>query len=260
MYRNLATIFILTSSLGGTIMNDNDPSAATDGPQAFLAAVSAGQTEHVAELLATDTALADATDNRGTTALLLALYHKHDAVAAQIRAARQHMSVFEAAALGDVPALRDHYRADERCFEEYSTDGFSPLHLASFFGNTSAMRFILANGGDVEAVAKNPSKVRPLHSAAATRKANVVRVILAAGADADSQQMGGHTAMHSAVMHDNLAMTTVLLSNGADVDVKNEEGQSAIDLAEKHDARQCLSMLRAIPRIISDSETPNVDG
>jgi len=244
MYRNLATIFILTSSLGAINMNDNIPSPATDGSQAFLAAVSAGQTEQVANMLATDTALADATDSRGTTALLLALYHKHDAVAAQVRAARKQISVFEAAALGDVPALRDHYRADERCFEEYSADGFTPLHLAAFFGHASAMRFILANGGDVEAVAKNPSKVRPLHSAAATRKANVVRLILAAGADADSQQMGGHTALHSAVMHDHLSMTVVLLSNGADVGVKNEEGQSAIDLAEKHDAKQCLKKLR----------------
>jgi len=229
-------------------MNATDNTPANTSEQLFLAAVSTGQSGQVAEMLVRDTSLANAKDSSGTSALLLSLYHKHSEIAAQIHAAREQISVFEAAALGDVNAIRDHYQAEKSCFENISNDGFTPLHLATFFAKKSAMRYILAHGGNVEAVAKNPSRVLPIHSAAATRDASVVRIILAAGADPDSQQSGGHTALHSAVMHDNLAMTVLLLSNGADIELQNDEGFSALRLAENQRATRCIVALRRLGR------------
>ena len=46
-------------------------------------------------------------------------------------------------------------------------DGFTPLHLAAFFGGADAVRAILARGADPDADADNPPGVRPIHSAAA---------------------------------------------------------------------------------------------
>ena len=46
-------------------------------------------------------------------------------------------------------------------------DGFTPLHLAAFFGGADAVRAILATGADPDADAENTFKVRPIHSAVA---------------------------------------------------------------------------------------------
>ena len=62
-------------------------------------------------------------------------------------------------------------------------DGFTPLHLAAFFGGAEAVRAILARGADPDADADNPLGVRPIHSAAAVGDIESVRALLEAGAD-----------------------------------------------------------------------------
>ncbi len=198
--------------------------------EAFEAAVVAGERTTVDALLLQSPELAAARNAGGVSFVLLALYHGQGEVAARIAAARDDLDAFEAAALGRLGRLRELASADPEALNAFSADGFTQLHLATFFGQLSAARFLLAQGADVDAVARNPSAVRPLHSAAATRDARIVRTVLAAGADPDAKQAGGHTALHSAVLHGNVPMAVALLSAGADPVARNDEGKSARDL------------------------------
>src|SRR5690349_16361445 len=127
------------------------------------------------ERLAADPALANARDDHGVSALLLSLYHRRPEARDALLAAGAEVGVLEAAALGDVSKFAG---AD---LSVRGGDGFTPLHLAAFFGGAEAVRAILATGADPDADADNVFKVRPLHSASAVRDHASVRALLEAG-------------------------------------------------------------------------------
>src|SRR4051812_27673265 len=116
--------------------------------------------------------LANARDEHGVSALLLSLYHRRPEATQALLAAGAEVGPLEAAALGDVERLRT---AD---LSARGGDGFTPLHLAAFFGGADAVRAILARGVDADADADNPIGVRPIHSAAAVGDVESVRALL----------------------------------------------------------------------------------
>ena len=137
--------------------------------------------------------LAAPRDEHGVSALLLALYHRRPEARDALLAAGAPVGPLEAAALGDVERLRD---AD---LSARGGDGFTPLHLAAFFGGAAAVRAILARGVEPDADADNPFGVRPIHSAAAVGDIESVRALLEAGADPNVEQQSGHTPLDAAL-------------------------------------------------------------
>jgi ankyrin repeat protein len=137
--------------------------------------------------------LVTARDEHGVSALLLALYHRRPDARDALLAAGAPVGPLEAAALGDVEKLAG---AD---LSVRGGDGFTPLHLAAFFGGAEAVRAILATGADPDADADNTFKVRPIHSAVAVRDHDSARALLEAGADPNVQQQGGSTPLDAAL-------------------------------------------------------------
>jgi uncharacterized protein len=169
--------------------------------------------------------LVAATDEHGVSALLLSLYHRRPEARDALLAAGAPVGPLEAAALGDVERLRG---AD---LSVRGGDGFTPLHLAAFFGGAEAVRAILATGADPDADADNPFKVRPLHSACATGDRDSARALLEAGADPNLAQQGGVTPLHSAAHLDDAELTTLLLEHGADPRATDDTGKTPYDMA-----------------------------
>ena len=99
--------------------------------------------------------LASAHDEHGVSALLLAIYHRRPEARDALLAAGAPVGTLEAAALGDVERLEG---AD---LSVRGGDGFTPLHLAAFFGGARAVGAILATGADPDADADNPFKRPP---------------------------------------------------------------------------------------------------
>src|SRR3954453_3120729 len=126
--------------------------------------------------------LAVATDEHGVSALLLSLYHRRPEARDALLAAGAPVGPLEAAALGDVEKLAG---AD---LSIRGGDGFTPLHLAAFFGGAEAVRAILARGADPDADPDNTFGVRPLHSASAVGDHASVRGLLEAGANPNVHQ------------------------------------------------------------------------
>lgn len=226
----------------------------SEAVNSFKESVLANDVAKVGELLQGNPDLAAIRDENGVSVLLGALYRGNTEVASRISAERSDLDIFEAAAMGDLTSIRRHMDVDPGALQSYSADGFTPLHLATFFSRMEVMRYVLANGGDVEAIAGNDSRVRPIHSAAATRDVRVVRVILAAGADADAKQAGGHTALHAAVLHGNVAMTVALLGAGADAGIRNDEGKCALDFEPTGNAPVIKDLLRNSTSVGGDSQ------
>src|SRR5205823_1120514 len=121
---------------------------------------------------------ASAKDDQGLSAVLQAQYRGRSDMVAVLRPAVEDLDVFEASALGETDRVRAVVGADPGLVRGWSPDGFTPLHLAVFFGHLETARELLQRGADLTAVSRNAMTVMPLHSAAAGRNAGSVLVVL----------------------------------------------------------------------------------
>ena len=155
--------------------------------------------------------LAAATDEHGVSALLLALYHRRPDARDALLAAGAPVGPLEAAALGDVEQLEG---AD---LSVRGGDGFTPLHLAAFFGGAEAVRAILATGADPDADAENTFNVRPIHSACAVGDHDVGARAARGGREPNVDQQGGYTPLHTRARTTRTpSWRELLLGHGAD--------------------------------------------
>ena len=157
----------------------------------MLEAVSAGDAAEVERLLEADPALASARGADGVSAILQARYHGHAWMAERLADSVAELSLFEAAALGRAGRVDEMVRADPETVRSTAADGFTALHLAAFFGQLEATAVLLEHGAAPDVVAANPSRVQPLHSAAAGGHAAIVGLLLERGADPNARQHGG---------------------------------------------------------------------
>ena len=75
----------------------------------------------------------------------------------------------------------------------FAFDGWTPLHLAAFFGQLDAVRILLDSGADLRAVSRNSMKNTPLHAATAGKHEQIARLLLEHGADPHAIDAGGYT-------------------------------------------------------------------
>ena len=199
-------------------------------------AIDAGDAAAVRGILALEPALARSRDDAGVSALLHAVYRR--AGGDLLDVLREHaepLDVFEAAAVGDTARLAALLDGDgKRVVEQISADGFTPLHLAAFFGQPDAVEALLLAGADPRAVANNPMRVEPVHSAAAGRSYRAVALLLEAGASVDARQEGGYVPLHAAAANGDEEIVDLLLDGGADHTARTDDGQSAPGLAREN--------------------------
>jgi ankyrin repeat protein len=158
-------------------------------------AIRAGDLERVRELASHATER----NENGISAVLLARYYGRDDMVDELMPADDKLDVFEAAALGRAERVQELVEVEPELARAWSPDGYTPLHFAAFCGYPEIVEILLRQDADVEAVARNEMRVRPLHSAAAgPRAAEVARLLLDAGADPAAEGEGGHTALDEA--------------------------------------------------------------
>ncbi len=212
-------------------------------PHEILRAIRGGDSAQVREILERDPSAAGARDAAGVSAILLALYHRANEALDLLLHEDPELDVFEAAALGRTGQLRRALREDPSRVAARAGDGFTPLHLACFFGHLDAVDFLIDSGADVNVPADNESAVRPLHSAAAGGDADIVGLLLRDGASVNARQTGGHSALHAAAAAGNTMMTRRLLEHGADPDLADDDGRTPVDLAREGGHDDLLGLL-----------------
>jgi ankyrin repeat protein len=166
--------------------------------------------------------------------ILTALYHHHVGEARRLAADATELTVFEAAALGDDRRLAAILDRDPSLANAWSQDGFTPLGLAAFLGGGSTVRLLLDRGAAIDAVARNPMKVQPLHAAVAGRNADGVRLLLERGADPNARQQVGYTPLMGAAAAGREDLIDLLLARGADPSLAGEDGKTVAAVAREH--------------------------
>jgi ankyrin repeat protein len=206
--------------------------------------IGAGDVAAVRALLGEQPWLAAERDDEGVSPLLRARYRMDTGMVEAVRPHVDRLNVFEAAAFGDLDRLTELLAEDAELVDAMSGDGFSPLHLAAFFGQTDAVRLLLARGATVDRNGTGWMTGTPLHAGASGSHAGVVRVLLEAGADPNNRQRHGYTPLHSAAANGDLASVELLLDAGADPAAANDAGQTALALAEQQDDLVIVERLR----------------
>jgi ankyrin repeat protein len=178
--------------------------------------------------------------------VLGALYQGQPDLARRLAGEAERLNLAEAAALDEVDRvaelLDDGGEADAR-----TPDGFTPLHLAAFFGAPRVAALLLERGADPGAVAGNEMRVQPLHSAAAGRHRDIAIMLIAAGVDVDARQQAGYTPLLAVANSGDIELARALLAAGADPDLANDTGVRPAELAAErghHELADLLSTAR----------------
>lgn len=149
----------------------------------------------------------------------------------QLVAADPSLAVFAAAILGDAARLEELLTGNRSLTSAMSSDGWTPLHLAAFFGKPDAVRLLLNKGAAVMARSTNPMENTALHAAAAGRHADVIRLLIERGASPNARQSGGWVAMHAAAQNNDVPTAQALVDGGADISLRADNNQQPLDLA-----------------------------
>jgi len=210
----------------------------------LIEAVQKGDSKAVAALLDEDRSLLTAKSG-SVSAILLALYHGHPEIAQEFTKRGAKLTLPEACAVGDAKVVTEKLDRDPSLVNAYSDDGYPILGLAIFFRQPVIARQLIERGADVNAAAKNPQRVAPVHSAVSVTDFETMRLLLERGANPNAQQESGFTALHGAAAHGDIAMTKLLLEFGADPKVRTDDGKDAAAVAEKFNQPAFVEWFRA---------------
>jgi ankyrin repeat protein len=210
----------------------------------IFAAIDAGDNATAMALLRDDPAIARAHGGaEGVTPVLHAMYQYKFDLARALAGAAGALDLAEAAAVDDVTQVRERLAAGVEP-DRRTSDGFTPLQLAAYFGAPAAAAELISAGADLNAVADNPMRIQALHAAAAGRHGDVAALLIDAGAAVNSKQRHGWTPLHSAAANGDETLVTRLLAAGADPAATNDDGHTAADVAMSAHHHEVAILLR----------------
>lgn len=205
-----------------------------DATPEMMHAVKQADLEKVERLIAAEPALAAARDATGVSLVMMLLYRGANEAAGFV-AGHVALDVFEATAMGDAVRLAAIIAATPGAVRAVSADGWTPLHLAEFFGQIESARLLLAHGASVSEYGSNYMRNIPLHAALSGRQnADLVRILIEHGAEVNAKATTNITPLHLAASRGNQILIDLLLANGADKSAGMDDGKRPADLAREH--------------------------
>jgi ankyrin repeat protein len=191
-------------------------------------------------------ALLDEQNQAGQSAFLLAKYYRQEDVAAYLLEQRPQLDLFTACVAGDADRVFAFLSEDGDAIHSHNQDGWTPLHLAAFFGHVQLAAALVDRGADVDARSTNAMTNTPLHAAVAGGHTEAVRLLADRGSKVNASQHGGWTALHGAAQAGNREIVEILIAHGADVNARAENNQSPLDLALLHKRDNVAALLEEL--------------
>src|SRR5256885_10407937 len=135
--------------------------------KAFQETVKKGDLAGVRAALGEDPELLEATNEAGQSAFVLAKYYRQDAVAGYLLSLNPKLDIFSLSIAGRTAEALKEIDRDGALLAAHSVDGWTPLHLAAFFGHAKLANELLDRNAQVDIRSSNAMKNTPLHAASA---------------------------------------------------------------------------------------------
>jgi len=195
-------------------------------------------------MVSADPELINARGRTGDSAILTAVYHRQKEIVNLLVSRGASMTIFEACAAGEFDRVERMLDAGAGSINTFSPDGWTPLHLAAFFGHVKLAELLLARGAEVIVQSRNSNGNTPLHAALAGNHSFVAGLLLGAGADVNAIDAAGWRPLHIAAANNNLDAMRTLIAQGADVEATNADGKTPLSLVQEKNQREAAALLR----------------
>ena len=237
----ICLLFVLTFS--GLHAGEQKNTGAVEPNQQLFEAIKKGDIARVKELLKEKPGLSTASDQKGRTATLYAVYAGHKEIAELLIASGVKPNIFEAAATGRIDRVRQLLDKNPELVHAYSPDGWTALHLANF-DNINVVKLLLDRGADINAVSKNKLVATPLQGTVVFKKVEFGRLLLDRGANASPRGEEGTTPLHEAAGSSQMEFAKLLIEHGADVNAKDDAGKTPLAIALEAKQPEIAELLR----------------
>jgi uncharacterized protein len=215
------------------------------GNSGIFETIQANELQRLEVLIRNDPQLILQENTNGITPLMMAVYYGRSEMIDHILLLESKLNLYEASALGELTRLRDILRKEPKKIDSYSPDGYTPLGLASFFGQQQIAEFLVYNGADVNKASANSMLVAPLHSAAAGSHTEIVKLLLFHRANPNLRQQHGWLPLHAAAQNGQLEIIRLLLHYRAKKNVTNDAGKTPYDIAVEAGKSEAAALLAA---------------
>jgi len=176
--------------------------------------------------------------------LLLACYYNKPQIVKVLLKHIDELTIHEAAAANLLEQVQAMIEDQPGLLDELSDHGFTPLGIATHFGNEDIVRFLLANGADPNIQSQNGYNVYPIHTAIGSGFDGIAKMLIEAGAEVNVLQSSRTSPLHLASQHGNIDLIILLLEHGALVEIKNDMGKTASDLAAEKGYTEIAHILK----------------
>jgi uncharacterized protein len=190
-----------------------------------------------------DSSVLNFRDRNGVSLLMLSYYFKAPELSDFILSHREPTDIFEAVSAGEMNLAERYLNSDPTLLEAFSTDGFTPLGFASYFGRYDLVKMLLERGANPARPSRNAFAVAPIHSAVAVNSEGIARLLLEHKADPNARQQQGITPLHSAAHNGNAGIVKLLLAFGADRNLRSADGKTALDMAREAGASDVIMLI-----------------
>ncbi|KAM8889743.1 ankyrin-3-like isoform 3-T3 [Synchiropus picturatus] len=189
----------------------------------------------------------------GFTPLAVALQQGHDQVVSlllendtkgKVRLPALHIAARKDDTKAAALLLQNDHNADvesKMMVNRTTESGFTPLHIASHYGNINVATLLLNRGAAVDFKARND--ITPLHVASKRGNSNMVRLLLERGAKIDARTKDGLTPLHCGARSGHEQVVEMLLNRGAPILSKTKNGLSPLHMATQGDHLNCVQLL-----------------
>ena len=197
----------------------------------ILGAAKVGQLDRLKGIIEGNPGAAGARAESGETPLMAALYRGHLECVEALVDGGAPLDIFAAAALGRLEALETALAVSPSAVHSFAYDGWTPLHLAAFFGRRDAAARLLNAGADLGVISRNALRNTPLHAGIAGGHVDVSLLLIERGADVKIADADGHAPLHIAAEGGYLPVAKALLERGADPHAVDAEDRTPLSRA-----------------------------
>ncbi len=190
----------------------------------------------------------DQKDKSGASGYLQILYHRIPDAIAAAQSIKAVYTFDEAIASGRLEEVKSSIDLNEELVSAFLADGFTPIGLATFFGQIEVANSLFEMGADPSICADNPMKVNAMHAAAAIGNHDLMELYLSSGYDSNIPQMNNITPVQSAAYRGDLEMVKLLVRHGADPKILSVDGVDAIGYAKEGEHEEVLFYLKTLKK------------